>query len=209
MQAYLYWLLIVYLLAAPLWPQLGILALICMLGPVVLSFWRGRFWCGHYCPRGSLNDHVVGRFSARHPMPRLLKLAWWRGSVLVFIIMMFSVQLYFAWGSLAGVGWVFIRLVAVTTVIGIILGIIYQPRAWCAFCPMGTLAALVSRQRRIEGAGLAAAGCVACGACASQCPLGLAAYKGQEMADCLHCGRCVRACPQQVLALGKGRRAAD
>ncbi|MBR5743061.1 MAG: 4Fe-4S binding protein, partial [Clostridia bacterium] len=30
-----------------------------MIGPVLTSIWRGRFWCGHVCPRGSMYDRLL------------------------------------------------------------------------------------------------------------------------------------------------------
>jgi polyferredoxin len=37
-------------------PRLGLLAGGLMLTSIVLSLWKGRFWCGWVCPRGSFLD---------------------------------------------------------------------------------------------------------------------------------------------------------
>lgn len=32
---------------------------ICMLAPVLLAPFKGRYWCGNFCPRGSFYDNVI------------------------------------------------------------------------------------------------------------------------------------------------------
>ena len=64
-------------------------------------------------------------------------------------MIVFSAQIFVAWGDWAAVGGVFLRVIFVTTIIGIILGISYNQRTWCAaVCPMGTLANLAARTKR-------------------------------------------------------------
>ena len=48
----LYWIIIAYIILGWFSPVIGLLALICMIGPVVTSIFKGRWWCGHVCPRG-------------------------------------------------------------------------------------------------------------------------------------------------------------
>ena len=57
--------LLLYLFAGFfVWPAIGVVALICMLAPVVVALYRDREWewCGSYCPRGSLKAHVSGEY---------------------------------------------------------------------------------------------------------------------------------------------------
>ena len=49
----LYWIIIAYIIIGYFWSVIGLLALICMIGPVLTSIWRGRWWCGNVCPRGN------------------------------------------------------------------------------------------------------------------------------------------------------------
>ncbi|WP_298975694.1 4Fe-4S binding protein [uncultured Thermosynechococcus sp.] len=37
------------------------------------------------------------------------------------------------------VGGLFVNLCVVTSIVAILLGVIFNQRAWCAICPMGTL----------------------------------------------------------------------
>ena len=57
----LYWLLAVYLIVGYFFPAAGLVALICMIGPVAFAVSRGRWWCGHACPRGNFYDRVLGK----------------------------------------------------------------------------------------------------------------------------------------------------
>ncbi|MBQ8715881.1 MAG: 4Fe-4S binding protein [Prevotella sp.] len=54
----LYWIIIAYIIIGWFWPVIGLLALICMIGPVLTSIWRGRWWCGNVCPRGNMCARV-------------------------------------------------------------------------------------------------------------------------------------------------------
>lgn len=61
---YSYFVLLTYLLVGFwLWPQVGVIALVCMVAPIVLAFKYGRKWCGSYCPRGSLWDNVFAKIN--------------------------------------------------------------------------------------------------------------------------------------------------
>ena len=57
----LYWIIIAYIILGWFFPVIGLLAIICMIGPVVTSIFKGRWWCGHVCPRGNMySDWPVG-----------------------------------------------------------------------------------------------------------------------------------------------------
>lgn len=48
-------------------PAFGLLAVICMISPVATGFFKGRIWCGRYCPRGSFYDQVLARVGKKKP----------------------------------------------------------------------------------------------------------------------------------------------
>ena len=54
----LYWIIIAYIILGWFFPVIGLLAIICMIGPVVTSIFKGRWWCGHVCPRGNMYDRA-------------------------------------------------------------------------------------------------------------------------------------------------------
>ena len=132
----LYWILIAYLIVAYFVPEVGIIALICMIGPVAMAFWKGRYWCGNICPRGSFYDKVVSRISPHKPIPKFVRSKGFRIFMLVFIFAMFGVQLYINGLTLAGIGRTFWTMILVTTIVGVVLGVIC-PENVVQFLPDG------------------------------------------------------------------------
>ncbi len=201
LQPYLFWILLAFLAVGFVYPAIGLVAIVCMLAPVIIAPFKGRFWCGNWCPRGSFYDHALARLSPKRPIPPFFRSKGLRVFMLAFIMTVFSVQTYYAWGDLAAMGLVFINLIFVTTVVGVILGAVYHQRTWCAFCPMGTLASWLSRGAMPLKV---APSCVSCGLCAKACPLQLQPQRGKEAGtftdgDCLKCDRCTAVCPKKAL----------
>lgn len=151
----LYWIIIVYLIAGYFFPVIGLLALICMIAPVAMAVKRGRWWCGNACPRGSLYDRVLSKYSPHRPIPQIVRTKAFRTLMLAVIFTVFGIQMYHAWGDIGEMGRIFWRIILLTTVVGVVLSFIFAPRTWCSFCPMGTLSAWAtpksgSRQKKIE-----------------------------------------------------------
>ena len=207
-QGYLYWVLLTFLIAGMFYPAVGLLAIICMLAPVAVSFFKGRYWCGNFCPRGSFYDHILAKFSPQKPIPAIFRAKFFRVVVLLLIMTAFSLQMYFAWGDLAAMGMVFLRVILLTTLVGIVLGLFFHQRAWCAFCPMGSLASWIAERRKPLPLMVSDA-CISCKLCTRVCPMQLEPYRakgsanGFDAADCLKCGRCVDSCPKKALSFRK------
>lgn len=210
----LYWIIIVYLIVGAFFPIIGLLALICMIAPVAFSVRRGRWWCGNACPRGSLYDRVLSKYSPHKPIPAFLRSKGWRAFMLFVIFTMFGVQMYFAWGDWAAMGRVFWNIILVTTVVGVVLSFIFAPRTWCSFCPMGTLSSWVAPKEGKLPAGYKSihvdSSCrMKCRSCARVCPMQLTPYdsRGQKQGylhpDCLKCGKCIQACPTKIMSMEK------
>ena len=204
-QRYLFWLLLGFLAVGLVYPLIGLLAVICMMAPVLLSFYKGRYWCGNFCPRGSFYDHVLAKISPKKQIPSLFRQTNFRIAVLLVLMSAFSVQMYAAWGNLALVGAVFVRIILITTMSGIGLGMFYHQRTWCSFCPMGSLASWISSRKKSLPLKVDAA-CVNCKLCTTVCPLQLKPYEGKGNmegfvgGDCLKCSRCVEKCPKKALS---------
>ena len=142
---YGYIILLLYLIAAYFYMPLGVIAIICMLAPIVFALMgRGRYWCGNYCPRGNFYQNVTCHLSRKKAIPSFLKGVPFRVFMVLFIIGNFSYGIYKNWGNLAGIGFVFYRIIIITTIVGIIFNTIYMPRTWCAFCPMGSIATYIT-----------------------------------------------------------------
>ncbi len=197
----LFYILLVYLAVGFIYPAIGMIALICMVAPVIIAPSKGRYWCGNYCPRGNFYDNVVSRMSNQKSIPRVFRSKGMRLFSVVFIMTVFSFQMYYAWGNLSEMGAVFLRIIFATTVVGVVLGLLYHRRTWCSFCPMGTLANWVSKESmplKVDNT------CVSCKLCSKVCPLQLEPYKAKGTyfteSDCLKCNRCVNQCPKKALS---------
>lgn len=153
-QPYMFWLFLAFFAVGVFYPAIGVLALSCMLAPVVVALWRGRWWCGNLCPRGSFYDHVVRSVSPQKKTPAFFRHRYVRAFMVGFIMLMFSWQMYGAWGDISAMGRVFLVLIVVTTLAAVVLSLFFNARTWCNFCPMGTLAMLVTRGRRQCAAGV-------------------------------------------------------
>ncbi|AQR90593.1 4Fe-4S binding domain protein [Clostridium saccharobutylicum] len=58
--------------------RFAVVAAICMIAPVIVSIFKGRFWCGNLCPRGSFYDNVVLKFSNKRKSPTFFKSYYFR-----------------------------------------------------------------------------------------------------------------------------------
>lgn len=200
--------LIAFCIIGLVYPYIGAVALICMLAPVITAFFRGRMWCGHFCPRGSFNDIILSKISYRRVAPSFLKSVWFRNLFLVLLMSAFAIQLIFAWGSTLAVGRVFIRMVILTTILTIFLGIPFNQRTWCMICPMGTMSHYVAGinmlKTKFKYINFDKNNCINCKNCSKNCPMDIdvMSYKKQGSvldSDCLKCGLCVEKCPQGAL----------
>lgn len=205
MRPYLFWVLLVFLGIGLVYPVIGLAALICMIAPVAAAPFRGRYWCGNYCPRGSFYDHVLSKISPKKKVPAFFSHAAFRVFMVFFIMTVFAVQMYYAWGDISAMGMVFVRIILVTTLVGIFLGVLYHERTWCNFCPMGTMASWISKKQKVWPL-FVDSSCVNCKLCSKVCPMQLTPYvdkntpAGFTHSDCLKCKRCVASCPKKALA---------
>lgn len=195
---YSFVILLAFVIAGAFDSRIALAAIVCMIGPVVLSVFKGRFWCGNICPRGSFYDTVLSKVGKKRKVPAVLKSRLFRAAVVVFMMSMFAVGIKSNWGSLAGIGFVFYRMIVATTVVGIIFSAFYNHRTWCHFCPMGTMASAISKIRKNKNVLKVSSGCVSCKKCEMKCSLGIVPYeyRGDILShpDCIHCQNCVTAC---------------
>lgn len=200
---YSFLLLIAFVILSLFDLRFAVIAVICMFAPIAVSLFKGRYWCGNFCPRGNFYDNIVSRFSNNKPVPKFLKSTGFRIFMVVFMMGMFSFGIKQNWGNLYGIGMVIYRLIVVTTVVGIVLSLFFHQRTWCNFCPMGTIASWVSHLRKSNRVLKISDSCVSCGLCEKKCPLGIVPYdyKGDLLShpDCIQCGKCAAVCPKKAI----------
>lgn len=188
----------------------GYAAIICMSAPVLFAIVKGRFWCGWFCPRGSFFDTIITKFSFNRKIPDIMLKPWFRAIIFTLLMSGLTLQLSQTGGELQKMGVVIVRLITVTTVIGIFLGIFIHPRSWCVICPMGSLATFFGQGKyllKIEST------CIGCKKCVKACPVQIAPVKFKPVEDeslnfitnpnCLKCEKCVNACPTKALSFPK------
>lgn len=204
---YSFTLLIAFIVLGLIDLRFSLVAIICMVAPIIVSIFKGRFWCGNLCPRGNFYDNIVSKFSNKRKVPKFLKSYYFRTLVVIFMMTMFTLGIKQNWGNLYGIGMVFYRIIVVTTIIGIVLSLFYNHRTWCSFCPMGTIAAIVSKFSTNKKVLQVSSNCVSCKICEKKCSLGIVpyAYKGDLLShpDCIQCGKCVSVCPKKAIGYNK------
>ena len=203
---YSYIILMIFIIIGLFDFRIGLIAILCMIGPIILSIFRGRFWCGNICPRGSFYDNIVTKFSSKKKAPCILKSVYFRALITILMLTMFTLGMIKNWGNLYEMGFIFYRLIVVTTLIGIILSLFYNHRTWCNFCPMGSIAALISFfKNKNNSSSLLKVNnsCISCKICERNCPMGIAPYefKGDALShhDCIKCSKCVHMCPKKSI----------
>ncbi|MCR1951258.1 4Fe-4S binding protein [Clostridium sp. DSM 100503] len=190
--------------------RIGLIASICMVAPIIISVFKGRFWCGNLCPRGNFYDNVVSKFSNKKKVPKFIKSLYFRLVAIALMLTVFTTGMINNWGNLYGMGFVIYRLIVITTIIGLVLAPFYNERIWCNFCPMGSIAAFISKFRNKQNKNLLLSindACVSCKLCTKTCPMGINVheYKNESITyyDCIQCGKCVNKCPKKSIGYTK------
>jgi polyferredoxin len=171
-----------------------------MLTLMITAVFRGRWFCGNLCPRGSFNDFVLNKISRKKNIPGVLRSLWVRVPLFILImsLMIYRVSVVFATRNmLEKIGVILASMCIVTTVVAILLGGFYNSRAWCTVCPMGTAQRIIGGDRyQLK---MADELCIDCKKCEKVCPMELTVRDIGNNPDCIKCGRCVEACPKDAL----------
>lgn len=184
-----------------LWyPVLGYFMLLVFAAIFLISPFRGRWFCGNLCPRGSFADFWISKISRKKEIPATLRSLWIRLPIFFVLMGFMGYRIANTIGSLntfEKIGMVFVTMCLVTTAIAALLGSYLSPRTWCSFCPMGTAQHLLGGNR--YPLKLAKEKCINCKKCEKICPMQLKIRQDDAKPDCIKCGRCVTACPKDAL----------
>lgn len=205
MQKYLFWPVIIFLIVGWFFPIVGVLALIVAPIPPLVALTKGRYWCGNYCPNGSMFDHIGGKISRHRPMPKILTNIYLRIVIMISVIGVFIWRLRENWGDWPAIGQLMVTMITSGSITFIVAGAFLHERLWCAVCPIGTMTKLVSPNT--ETRVYVSNDCTTCKMCHMACPLRLKPYlykgspDGITDADCMKCGSCARICHVKAIEI--------
>ncbi|MHB8154620.1 MAG: 4Fe-4S binding protein [Candidatus Omnitrophota bacterium] len=138
-QLIMVWFLPLIVIGGLFYPLLGYLVVGMMVILLALAFFRGRYWCWNFCPRGAFLDIVLSKVSLNKPLPKSFTKQWFRWLIFVLFMSFLILRIVRTGGNLIAIGSVFVVMCILTTIISIVLGIATKHRGWCMICPMGTL----------------------------------------------------------------------
>ncbi|MBT4824143.1 4Fe-4S binding protein [Candidatus Woesearchaeota archaeon] len=181
-----------------LWfPKLGYFLLIVFATLLAIAPFRGRWFCGNLCPRGSFNDFWLGKITFKKNIPKFFRSLWLRIPVFIAMMGFMFFRLITVEKLVDKIGMVFVIMCIVTTLIAILFGISIAPRTWCSFCPMGTVQNWLGKGKYTIK--FDKSKCIDCGICNKVCPMQLTVNQITHNPDCIKCGRCISACPKKAL----------
>ncbi len=168
-------------------------------GGILLAPVLGRFWCGWLCPRGTFLEYMIEKISHRSVIPPFLRTKAFKLFIasimgIMFVIMLLDKNpLLTSQDELASIGGFIVFMCIVTTIfIAIPLGIMYMPRTWCSFCPVGYAQSLLSKKKILK---ISIEECGNCKRCHSSCTFDICKdHTGKsskiEAIDCIACMKC-------------------
>lgn len=217
------WIFTVLVAIGGLWvPKLGLLVILIMLSLTTTSFFKGRHWCGNFCPHGSLFDRITLPISFNRKIPNFLKSKYMTIGFFIFFMFNFTRKLMNAftlWGNynfLDRLGLVFVTTYLMVLITGGLFAVLINPRTWCQFCPMGSIQKVVHKLGRMVGITEKTEmkvtienvnKCRKCGKCSRVCPFQLTPYLefGEDNQfhniNCIKCATCIENCPANILSL--------
>ena len=222
------WMITMLVAIGGLWePKLGLIVAFIMAGLIITGFFSGRFWCGNFCPHGSLFDRILP-LSKNNKIPGFLKSKFMIIGFFIFFMFNFMrklIKVSGAWGTyefLDKLGLLFTNTYLMVLIVGGLLAILINSRVWCQFCPMGSLQKLSYRLGKALGIAkkietkvtiCSLEKCHSCSKCARVCPFQLEPYlefsdnNQFDNANCIKCSTCVENCPAGILSLETERNA--
>jgi hypothetical protein len=130
---------IVWMIIANIWKPFGLYGFVCMFTPIVIALsGRGKMHCARICPRGSFIATFTKKISLGLRRPSFTKTRKFRR--ILWGIMMGTFAILLIWAIPKGVyvlGNTVLVFMETATALAFIAGVLFTPRAWCTFCPMG------------------------------------------------------------------------
>jgi ferredoxin-type protein NapH len=130
------------------YPYVGFAVAVVMVLAMVMSLFKPRLFCAKACPRGRALGFGLKKLSRGKPLSPTALSAGSRRALCGFMMLCVGGNIYRLFGSAAALGSFFWGLCVVSLGAGVVVGLIYKPRAWCVVCPMGTLQETIGARTR-------------------------------------------------------------
>jgi len=133
---------VAWMTIANFWHPFGFYGLVCMFTPIIIALaGYGKMSCARICPRGSFIGLVTRPFAFfALKRPAITKTKGFK--FVIWALMMGSFFGLMIWIvptlDIDRIGFTILVFMETATAIAVICGILFTPRAWCTFCPMGT-----------------------------------------------------------------------
>ncbi len=226
------WMLtLVVAIGGQFFPPLGLIVPFIMISLIVMSFFKGRYWCGNYCPHGSFFDILIMPITRNTKIPMIFRSQIFIVLFFLFFMVQFSrriIDVFVNLGEISlvnSLGIIFSSTYLIVLLAGGILGVIFNARTWCYFCPMGTMQTIFYKLGSAAGATASYDEkvtithpklCRSCGKCAKVCPMQLNPHHSFKDDNnqlneekCIRCFTCVNNCPVGELQLVNADKAAS
>jgi len=127
------------------------LGFFCMIAPIAFALsGKGKIHCSHYCPRGSLFGKFLSFISMKNSLPPFMTTKWFKYALFVAMFTSFGFCFYQLGLGIENVASAVFNMMLRSSLIGIIIGIVFMPRSWCKICPMGLVAGLIKGKRKVR-----------------------------------------------------------
>lgn len=146
-QGWSYIITIVWMTVANIWKPFGLFGFVCMFTPILIALsGRGKMHCARICPRGSLIGKIGSKINLGLKKPRFMGTETFRTILWALMMGSFAVMLVVVIPrGLYATGHAVLVFMEIATGLAILSGILFTPRAWCTYCPMGTTTARIRR----------------------------------------------------------------
>lgn len=125
--------------------RFGVLGFLCMGIAMGFAFSGSKEYC-KVCPRSSLLTKLK-KISRDKVAPKWILKKWVKYFILTYMMVMVIFGLVTAEKTLIGIGSVMFRVLGVSSLVAVILGIFYKPNTWCTICPITTIVSIRKKDR--------------------------------------------------------------
>jgi len=121
------------------YPLVGFAVALVMVVAISMTLIKPKSFCTYACPRGKALGLALKPFSRGKPLPPGFITPGFKRAICGFMMFCVIGNIARLANAPAALGTFFWGLCVLSLIAGVVMGIFYRPRAWCAVCPMGTL----------------------------------------------------------------------